>query len=51
MERNEGIRLKFSWLKTHINRQRGKQLGGLTEKLSIAAGPSTSRRLSSGEDI
>ncbi len=49
-ERDEGILHKFSWLKTHISRQRGKQLGGLTEKLSTAAGPSTSERLSSGED-
>ncbi len=42
-ERDEGILRKFSWLKTHISRQRCKQLGGLTEKLSTAAGPSTSR--------
>ncbi len=49
-QRDEGILCKFSWLKTHISRQRGKQLGGLTEKLSTAAGPSTSGRLSSGED-
>ncbi len=49
-ERDEGILCKFSWLKTHISRQKGNQLGGLTKKLSTAAGPSTSRRLSSGED-
>ncbi len=36
-------------IKTHISRQRGKQLRGLTEKLFTTAGPSTSRRLSSGE--
>ncbi len=29
-EREEGILRKFCWLKTHISRQRGKQLGGLT---------------------
>ncbi len=49
-ERDEGILCKFSWLKTHISRQRGKQLRGLTEKLSTAAGPSTSGKLSSPED-
>ncbi len=49
-ERDEGILCKFSWLKTHISRQKGKQLIGLTEKLSTAAGPSTSGRLSSGEE-
>ncbi len=38
---------KFSWLRSHISRQKGKQLGGLTEKLSTGA---ASRRLSSGED-
>ncbi len=49
-QKDEGIRRKFGCLKTHINRQRGKQLRGLTEKLSTAAGPSTSGMLSSGED-
>ncbi len=49
-ERDDGTLRKFGWLKTHIRRQRGKQLGGLTEKLSTAVGPSTSGRLSSGED-
>ncbi len=49
-QRNKEILRKFSWLKTHINRQRGKQLGGLTVKLSTAASPSNSKRLSSGED-
>ncbi len=46
---DEGILPKFSWLKTHI-RQRSEQLRGLTEKLPTAVGPSTSGRLSSGED-
>ncbi len=50
IERDEGILHRFSWLKTHISRQRGKQLGRLTEKLSSGAGPSNSVRLSSGED-
>ncbi len=49
-ERDNGILCKFSWLKTHISRQRGKQLGGLTEKLSTSASYFTSGRLSSGED-
>ncbi len=39
---DEGILCKFGWLKTHISRQTGKQLGGITEKLCTAAGPSTS---------
>ncbi len=50
IERDEGILLKFTWLKTHISRQMGNQLWGLTEKLSTTAGPSTSGMLSSGED-
>ncbi len=51
-ERDEGIIHKFSWLKTHISRQRGNQLRGLTENLSTASanGPSTSGRLSSVKD-
>ncbi len=49
-ERDVGILHKFSWLKTHISRQRDKQLGGLTEKLSTTTNPFTSGRLSTGED-
>ncbi len=49
-KRDKGVCCKISWLKTHINRQRGKHLVGLTEKLSTAAVRFTSKRLSSGED-
>ncbi len=49
-QRDEGILCTFSWLKTHISQPRGKQFGGLTEKLSTAASPSTSKRASSTDD-
>ncbi len=48
-DRDEWILCKFNWLKTHISRQKGKQLRRLTEKLSTAADSSTSGRLSSRE--
>ncbi len=50
IKRDKGMLCKFSWLKILISRQRDKQLGGMTEKLSTAGDPSTSRRLSSGKD-
>ncbi len=50
-EWGEVILHKFNWLKSHISRQRGKQLRGLTEKLFTATSPSTSGRLSSRKDI